>query len=53
MGRTGEVGGRMMEEAVEGRLDKEMSRKYNNTDNNFNLIKEDFEDELGYKKGNN
>jgi len=52
---AGEVGGQMMD--IEGmggnRLNNEMSRKYNNTDNNFNLQKEDEDDELGYKKSAN
>jgi hypothetical protein len=52
---AGEVGGQMMD--IEGmggnRLNNELSRKYNNTDNNFNLQKEDEDDELGYKKSAN
>lgn len=46
-------GSRMLNPDHEGRMQKELSRKYNNTDNNFNLAKEDLDDELGYKKGIN
>lgn len=33
--------------------DEEGSKKYNITDNNFNLNNDDEDDELGYKKGMN
>ena len=31
----------------------DLNRKYNNTDNNFNMQKDDLDDELGFKKGLN
>ena len=52
--RAGEVGGHMTDiDEMGGNGLNDLNRKYNNTDNNFNMQKDDLDDELGFKKGLN